>query len=493
MKKSILILLAVMLYECVSAQQSQAILVGKIESIYSKVLNENRKIWIYSPIHTAPHGDSDKRYPVLYLFDGEAHFYSTVGIIQQLSQANGNGVLPEMIVVGIENTNRFRDLIPAFPAADEIENASPFVKFLSSELMPYIEERYPTAPYKVVVGHSLGGLTAIDLLTNYPKLFNACIAIDPSLWFNNEKYLNQYLSKLKKQPLDNKKLFIGIANPMPLGTSLSAIKKDQTKESQPVRSIMKFDQFLQSGSTNLKYAKKYYHRDRHNSVPLISEYDGLRFIFDFYFFDATEKDFTDSTTLIASRLHAHYRTVSTELGYRVSPPESLINYFGYDALGKKQYNKAAAFFKMNIENYPLSSNSFDSYGDFFTSIKDTINAIRNYEKALAIKSELHTIQKLNALTKPESYKLSHFELQTYQGVYTLDNFKIDITLKIQDGKLWALVPGQPDDEFVPLSKDVFTVKGKQGYTITFKMNGSKPIEFTSVQPNGIFRAVFKNQ
>ena len=493
MKNSILILVLLLIYECISAQQPQPITIGKIETIHSSVLNENRKIWVYSPTNTSSLEQPGKRYPVLYLFDGEAHFYSTVGIIQQLSQANGNGVLPEMIVVGIENTNRFRDLVPGYPAAEKIDQANPFVNFLSAELIPYIEEHYPTAPYKLVVGHSLGGLTVIDLLVHYPSLFNAYIAIDPSLWYNNEKYLNQYLGQLNQQQLDNKKLFIGIANPMPPGTDLSAIKKDRSKESQPVRSILKFDQFLKNHSTGLKYAQKYYNRDRHNSVPLITEYDGLRFIFDFYFFDATEKDFTDSTNLIVSRLQTHYQNISSELGYRVSPPEFLINYFGYDALGKKQYNKAAAFFQMNVENYPSSSNSFDSYGDFFAARKDTINAIRNYEKALSIKTELNTIQKLNALTKRESYKLSHTELQIYQGVYTLESYKIDIVLKIQDGKLWAIVPGQPEAEFVPISKDVFTVKGKQGYTITFKMNGGKPLEFTSVQPNGIFKAVFKNQ
>lgn len=72
-------------------------------------------------------------------------------------------------------------------------------------------------------------------------------------------------------------------------------------------------------------------------------------------------------------------------------------------------------------------------------------------------------------------------------------YKIDITLLLKDGKLRASVPGQPEDEFVPVSKDVFTVKGKQGYTITFKMNGNKPIEFTSEQPNGTFKAVYKHE
>ena len=88
-----------------NAQNEESILVGKKTTIFSSVLKENRKIWIYNPGQTALTPVADKRYPVVYVLDGDAHFLSTVGMIQQLSQANGNAVLPEMIVVGIENTN----------------------------------------------------------------------------------------------------------------------------------------------------------------------------------------------------------------------------------------------------------------------------------------------------------------------------------------------------------------------------------------------------
>ena len=66
-------------------------------------------------------------------------------------------------------------------------------------------------------------------------------------------------------------------------------------------------------------------------------------------------------------------------------------------------------------------------------------------------------------------------------------------LEIRDGKIFAIVPGDEESEFLPISENVFTVKGKQGYTITFQMDGNKPKGFTSVQPNGIFKAIFKNK
>jgi len=86
-----------------NAQNEESILIGKKTTISSSILKENRKIWVYNPGQTALTAVADKRYPVVYVLDGDTHFLSTVGMIQQLSQANGNTILMEMIVVGIEN------------------------------------------------------------------------------------------------------------------------------------------------------------------------------------------------------------------------------------------------------------------------------------------------------------------------------------------------------------------------------------------------------
>ncbi|MFZ1784885.1 MAG: alpha/beta hydrolase-fold protein [Ferruginibacter sp.] len=492
MKTIILATILVYFSTGVNAQTSESIIVGKKETIYSKALNEKRKLWIYTPSVTSQNTSPDKRYPVLYLLDGDAHFLSTVGIVQQLSQANGNGVLPEMIVVAIENTNRLKDLTPRLSSLNDLDKANPFVNFLSSELIPYIDKNYNTAPYKLLVGHSLGGLTAIDILTNSPKLFNAYIAIDPSMWYDDEKFLNNTFVQLPKQNMNGTRLFIGTANTMPNGMKLSKLKNDNTTETQHIRSIFKLDNLLKNNTNGLKYAQKYYENERHNTLTLLSEYDGLRFIFDYYFLDVTEKDFADSTSLIATKLKTHYTKVSDEMGYKNAAPEALINYFGYDALTKKQYSKAEALFKLNMESYPNSNIVYDAYADYFLAKKDTANAIVNYKKAFEIKNDAATLRKLNNLTKQESFNLTLKDLQKYVGVYTIEAYKIDIVLEIRDSKLWSKVPGQADSEFIPVSKNTFTVKDKQGYLITFQMEGDKPLGFTSVQPNGTFKAVLKN-
>jgi len=425
----------------------------------------------------------------LYLLDGSAHFYSTVGIIQQHSQANGNGTLPEMIVVAIENTNRVRDFVPS----NNLDNPNPFIEFLSSELIPHIDKNYKTAPYKMLVGHSLGGLAVIDILTNFSELFNAHIAIDPSMWYDNEKYLTNTISKLPKQNMNGKRLFIGTANTLPKGMELSQLKNDKSFETQHIRSIFKLDEYLKSNTNGLHYGSMYYENETHNTVPLISEYDGLRFIFDYYLFDATEKDFADSTDSIASKLKTHYANVTEKMGYMNAVPEALINYFAYEALGKQYYNKAKALFELNIEWYPESSNVYDSYADYYLAQKDTANAITNYQKALQIKDNAETRNKLDGLTTTGIIKSATVDLQKYAGVYVLETYNISIVLEIRDNKLFAKVPGQEDDEFVYQSELIFTVKGKQGYKVTFEMEGDKPKGFTSVQPNGTFKAVFKNE
>ena len=484
------------------AQNDNKIVIGKIDSVYSKTLNEQRKVWIYTPDMTSGNHDPSRRYPVLYLLDGDAHFLSVAGLVQQLSQANGNNVYPEMIIVGIPNTARTRDLTPTHVTSDlpEMDSNSSrttgggenFIAFIEKELVPHIDSAYPTAPYRVLVGHSFGGLTVMNVLTNHTKLFNAYIAIDPSMWYDHQRFLAATEKKLTEKKYDGIRLYVGIANTIPEGMTLEQMKKDTTSDTRHIRSIFELDKFLKANPQNsLKYASRYYSDDNHGSVPLASEYDGLRFIFNYYRFNLAMKDFSDSTDALATRLNTYYETVSKEMGYKVSPTELSINALGYDAMSKKYYTRSAAFFKMNIANYPNSSNVYDSYGNLLTAVKDTVNAIAYYKKALAIHDNADTKQKLNALEGRAIFKLTEQELKKYAGVFDMEAFPVDVILQVKNSLLWASVPGQEDSQLIPQSPGTFTVKDKDGYTIHFETEGDKVLGFTSVQPNGTFKAHVK--
>ena len=157
-------------------------------------------------------------------------------------------------------------------------------------------------------------------------------------------------------------------------------------------------------------------------------------------------------------------------------------------MNNKNFTKAAALFKMNIDNYPNSSNVYDSYGDLLAAEKDTANAIVNYKKALAIQENAYTKQKLNVLEGKGSFKLTQQELQKYAGVFDLDSISVAITMQVKNDELWAQVPGQGDFQLVPVSPGTFSVKNMSGYEVSFQTEGDKVIGFTSVQPNGTFRA-----
>src|SRR4030095_11244763 len=249
------------------------------------------------------------------------------------------------------------------------------------------------------------------------------------MWYDRGRFLAATETKLTGQNYAGTRLYVGIANTMPDGMTLEKMKKDTSSETRHIRSIFDLDRFLKSHPQNgLKYASKYYSDDNHGSVPFASEYDGLRFIFDYYQLNITSKDFKDTSVALAMKLKEHYDTVSKEMGYKISPPESNVNFLGYAAMNNKNLMKAAALFKMNIDNYPNSDNVYDSYGDLLVEQKDTVNAIVNYKKALTIKENAYTKQKLGALEGKESFKLTEQQLQKYAGVYDLDSITLAITM-----------------------------------------------------------------
>lgn len=406
MKKAFLSTIFLLLSAIILAQFDNKITIGTIDSIQSNILKEQRKVWVYTP--NSYQLNSSQRYPVVYLLDGDDHFYSVVGMIQQLSQVNGNTICPEMIVVGIPNTDRTRDLTPThvdvdLPFMDSASSKSSgggeqFVAFLEKELIPHIDSLYPTQSYKTLIGHSFGGLTVMNIVANHTKLFNSSICIDPSMWWNKMNYLKIIKNQISKINLAGTTLFVAIANTMDENMNITKVQNDTSALTRHIRSILDLDKFIKTQKA-IKYESKYYGNDDHGSVPLIAEYDAFRFIFEKYRFKFHLNDFFDSTVNLAQKLQNHYHEVSKLFGYKVSPPENMVNGLAYDFLQQKQFAKAEGFFKMNLINYPGSYNVYDSYGDYLLIIGNKAYAIENFKKALLLKENPETRKKLNDLLK----------------------------------------------------------------------------------------------
>ncbi|OYX28739.1 MAG: hypothetical protein B7Z06_00755, partial [Flavobacteriales bacterium 32-35-8] len=345
----------------VKQENNNQIVIGQIDTLYSDILKENREIWVHIPKSATK---NQSKYPVLYLLDGDAHFYSVTGMIEQLSTVNGNTVSPEMVVIGIINTDRTRDLTPTHMNGTS-GGGEKFLNFVERELIPYIEKTYPVIDYKTFVGHSLGGLTVIDALIERPELFNNYVAIDPSLWWDNQELLKRANKILSNNTFEGKSLYVALANNLPNNMRFDEVINDTTKDTEGTRSIIQFVRTTESLKNNrLNFDWKYYENENHGLVPIIAEYDALRFLFQWnvlelnqlnQFYPPNNAPFNDLLNLIDS----HFKNVSNHFGYEIYPPEWLIIDLGKEFLNNQEPEKAYKLFKLNLQNFPNSSNAYD--------------------------------------------------------------------------------------------------------------------------------------
>ncbi|HEY0780979.1 MAG TPA: alpha/beta hydrolase-fold protein [Thermoanaerobaculia bacterium] len=183
--------------------------IGETFTLDSKVLAETRRINVYLPPGYA--AAAAARFPVLYMPDGGLgeDFLHIAGLVQV---SVGNGTMRPFLLVGIENTERRRDMTgPTDNAEDRkiaprVGGSAAFRRFLRDELMPEVRRRYRTTPETAIVGESLAGLFAIETLLLEPDLFDTYVAFDPSLWWNDEALLTGAAARLRARP-DLKKEF----------------------------------------------------------------------------------------------------------------------------------------------------------------------------------------------------------------------------------------------------------------------------------------------
>ena len=168
--------------------------IGESVTLHSKVLGENRVLNIYLPHGYSP--DSSKTYPVIYLLDGsiDEDIIHVAGLVQFCSFP-WIRTLPETIVVGIGNTDRQRDF--TFPTENEEEKeqypttggSEKFMRFLHEELLPFIGKNYQVDSVETLIGQSLGGLLATQVLFKKPRMFDHYIIVSQSLWWSNASLL----------------------------------------------------------------------------------------------------------------------------------------------------------------------------------------------------------------------------------------------------------------------------------------------------------------
>ncbi|MBC9909937.1 alpha/beta hydrolase [Chitinophaga varians] len=343
-----------LLYAMTSAAQGN-VSIGKKYSLPSVILGEKRDYWIYLPPGYDDTTYAPARYPVVYLLDGDANFHSFTGIQEILAQGPYASI-PQMIVVGILNTDRTRDLTPSpagrkayyDPKATLYANSGGnerFIAFLQKELRPHIDSAYRTSGYNILQGHSFGGLTAVNLLLHHTRLFNAYVVIDPSLWWDQQLMLRQADSILPRKDFTGTNIYVAMAHKV-------VVPQDTTTD-HPM-AIRAFSQQLQRRQPQgLRWQFHYYPEDDHGTVPLPAAFDALKFIFSGH--QVHVKQAVQDPSLITK----HYAELSARLGFTFKPTERYLDWLGSYCLRIGRTDQAAAIFRMAADLYPQSKHTME--------------------------------------------------------------------------------------------------------------------------------------
>jgi predicted alpha/beta superfamily hydrolase len=300
-----------------------------------------------------------------------AHAISTIEFLVR------NGRMPDLIVVGLENTDRTRDLTPtraAMLGADGKPVPTPasggsddLIRFIETELLPYIDKNFRTQPYRILAGHSLGGLFAMHVLTSRPELFQAYIAASPTVAWDNFFMTKRFRKFLQERKELAKTLYIAVGN-----------EGGETQQG--------FDELIAALKgkklKGLEWDSSSMPDENHGSMVLRAYYQGLMTVYGKW--NPPEDRATGQILGGVNGADAHYKKLTERFGYPIPTPEAVINRVGYGFLVNREWDQAIDVFKKNIERHPQSANAYDSLADAYTGARKFMLALEAAKKAVEL-------------------------------------------------------------------------------------------------------------
>lgn len=359
------ILLASLLLVAAAHAQPRPVTIGESIDLPSRILHETRTLLISKP---ANYQTGNERYPVLYLLDGENHFDYTAGLVRYFAE---NDRMPPMLVVGIPSGNvgrRTRDLTP--PTNSEMDNrfspgnggADAFLSFISDELIPYVEQTYRTRPYRLLIGHSFGGLFAVYAMVTRPSLFQGVIASDPSLSWSNQAIVAQaetFFTRTRELQVD-----------LHLSTSYNG-----------GREMSQFAEALEANApAGFRWRFDPMQDETHGSIPPRAIQQGLAFVFDGWYL-------TDPLTLFdrggIDAVHRHFRDGGKRHGgYDRATSPFTVSMIVAGLIRAGRLESAGEVLLHDPKAYPPPWNQLDALARACEARGDTRQAIRYYTLSL---------------------------------------------------------------------------------------------------------------
>ena len=349
---------------------------------FSKKLQENRHYQVYLPESYYDTLYARMCYPVLYLLDGE--FYGTL-VWEIIKNLGLSCTMPEVILVAINTSeHRFRDLTPSHSLLDwqdkpcnffkDSGGLTHFLNFLQAELLPDIEASYRTVAHRTLIGHSLGGLAVSYSLLTQPGLFQGLVAIDASLWWQQQHIVNdaEVFSSQNANDLPRRRYYSGFANHETCGPN------DLSKLVESNRRFV--NALTENPCDTLAICTQVFDNETHSSVCLPGIIAGLQHVFQGHRLPGAWAP--DLDTLIA-----HYRAFSQRMGFDYLPPERIVDLLAWQPCPKLDAAIAFDFLSYNIDAYEQSSHAHSSLGQWYETTGDTENAQKFFQRALTLNAE----------------------------------------------------------------------------------------------------------
>jgi uncharacterized protein len=376
-----LFLLLVLFTEITYSQNSDDLVIAKRIRINSTVLGEERTIFISTPSN---YNDSKESYQVLYVLDGASDI---IGFVKYLSDY---GVCPPLIVVSIEEVNTVRDMFPSKPRFkrgtqptttwynktennelrtympnEKIGEADKFLSFIETELFPYIEKNYRTKPYRICCGQSKAGLCVTHAFLTRTAMFNAYIALSPSLYWDDGLVMKTAEEKLAGFNFKSRQFYFNIG-----GNEIPSTIGDAFTFAQIIKT---------NASKDLRWKLDYLPNETHGSGSVLGTLNALKFIYEGWNFD-DNKIKTEGFGAIDS----FYKSQSEKFGYEITYDAGLLNAYGWSFLRNGKHEEAIKVFSENVRRFPNSPDAYNYLGEGYLAAGNTEMAVKSYEKAIEL-------------------------------------------------------------------------------------------------------------
>lgn len=342
------------------ADETVSLEIGKEIRIHSKILGEERPIMVYVPYEYAFSGTS---YPVLFLLDGGYHFHHATGIIDFLSKLSR---MPRMIVVGIPNVDRERDFLPTrvddFPPA---AGADKFLAFLREELAPYVDKNYRTVPYRILCGHSYGGLFGIYSLVNSPGFFHAYFIVSPSVYWENRLMFKKTEDLFKENPGLKRFFYITAA-----GGDKDAIRF----ASKDFAGLLE-----KKAPKEFEWHYRFMEKEDHNSTFHRVFYNALEALYPDWLLSPDQL-----SGMSLPDIRAHYKKLSGKYGYEIPVQERALDNKEYLLLKENKFDEAIEVLKFKVAEFPNSARAYFKLGDAYNYVGKLDLAKTNFEMAVRL-------------------------------------------------------------------------------------------------------------